>query len=79
MFGFEARDHVALGEALGILDFETASEVRMCVEGVSRGGATGVWGVCLGVCKGQGCGECVFEVRGTAVLGIVLWEGGGQA
>lgn len=26
-FAFDVKDHVALGEALGILDFETASEV----------------------------------------------------
>jgi seryl-tRNA synthetase len=28
-FGFDPKDHVALGEQLDILDFETASEVRM--------------------------------------------------
>jgi hypothetical protein len=45
-FGFDAKDHVALGEALGILDFETASEVRQKHHGGLRTWAQGPGRVC---------------------------------
>jgi seryl-tRNA synthetase len=32
-FGFTPKDHVTLGEALGLLDFESAAEVSLSLSG----------------------------------------------